>query len=198
MRPALETEYRQQQSQKVFAEKAELFTNAVYEQADSLKPTAERLGLQVQTATVGVEPAPGATGALASKRFLESLFAPESLSKNRNTEAVEIGSNQLAAGRVLKHMPAHTQPMAEVKDKVRQLATQEKAAEMAASEGTAKLAAWKANPAGAAWSAPVTVSRAKTQGLPPKVVEAALKANTSGRGRKGRLLIDSSPKNKVL
>ena len=76
MRPALEAEYRQQQSQKQFAEKAEAFTNAVYEQADSLKPTAERLGLQVQTATVGAEPAPGATGALGSKRFLESLFSP--------------------------------------------------------------------------------------------------------------------------
>ena len=179
MRPALEAEYRQQQSQKQFAEKAEAFTNAVYEQADSLKPTAERLGLQVQTATVGAEPAPGATGALGSKRFLESLFSPESLEKKRNTEAVEIGSNQLAAGRVVKHSPAHTQDLAEIKDKVRQLAIQEKAAAMAKTEGTAKLAAWKANPASAAVAAPVVVSRTDARAQHPKVVDAALKASTA-------------------
>ena len=92
---------------------------------------AGRLGLQVQTATVGVEPAPGASGALGSKRFLEALFSPESLEKKRNTEAVEVGSNQLAAGRVVKHSPAHTQDLAEIKDKVRQMAIQEKAAALA-------------------------------------------------------------------
>ena len=179
MRPALEAEYRQQQSQKQFAEKAEAFTNAVYEQADSLKPTAERLGLQVQTATVGAEPAPGATGALGSKRFLESLFSPESLEKKRNTEAVEIGPNQLAAGRVVQHSPAHTQELAEVKDKVRLLATQEKAAAMAKAEGTTKLAAWKTNPASAVLAAPVVVSRTDARGQHPKVVDAALKASTA-------------------
>ena len=177
-RPMLEAEYRQQQSQKQFAEKAEAFTNAVYEQADSLKPTAERLGLQVQTATVGVEPAPGASGALGSKRFLEALFSPESLEKKRNTEAVEIGPNHLAAGRVVKHSPAHTQNLADIKDKVRQLAIQEKAAAMAKTEGTAKLAHWKANPASAVVAAPVVVSRSDARGQHPKVVDAALKAST--------------------
>ena len=91
---------------------------------------------------------------------------------------MEIGPNHLAAGRVVKHSPAHTQNLADIKDKVRQLAIQEKAAAMAKTEGTAKLAHWKANPASAVVAAPVVVSRSDARGQHPKVVDAALKAST--------------------
>lgn len=179
MRPTLEAEFRQQAAQRKFAESAEAFTNGVFEQADSLKPVAQRLGLTVQTATVGTEPQAGAKGALASKRFLESLFSADSVEKKRNTEAVEIGPSQLAAGRVVQHIPAHTQALAEIKDQVRQRLVQQKAAELAKKEGLTKLAAWTANPAAANVQAPVLVSRTQTQGQAPQIVDAALQANTA-------------------
>ena len=179
MRPTLEAEFRQQAAQRKFAESAEAFTNGVFEQADSLKPVAQRLDLQIQTATVGPEPQAGAKGALASKRFLESLFSADSVEKKRNTEAVEVGPSQLAAGRVVQHMPAHTRALAEIKDQVRQRVVQHKAAELAKKEATAKLAAWTANPASANVQAPVLVSRGQTQGQAPQVVDAALHAGTT-------------------
>src|SRR5437879_1673774 len=49
-RPEIERELKQQRAGRRFAEAAETFSNLVYEQADSLKPAAERFGLPIQLA----------------------------------------------------------------------------------------------------------------------------------------------------
>ena len=51
MRPALEADLKKQQAQRKYAEMAETFSNTVYEQSDSLKPTADKLKLSVQKAS---------------------------------------------------------------------------------------------------------------------------------------------------
>lgn len=180
VRGAIENEVRSQQATQEFAKAAEAFTEAVYQQPDSLKPAADKLKLTIQSASqVPRTPAPGATGALASRNFLSALYAPDSLERKHNTEAIEIGPNQLASGRVSQYSPARTLPLAEVKDRVRAQLTAEKAAVLAATEGKAKLAAWQANPQGATFGAPLTVSRLETQSLPPAVIDAALRADTT-------------------
>lgn len=180
MRPELEAQLRTQEAQRKFAETADAFSNAVYEQSDSLKATADRFKLELRTATgVRREPAPGATGALANPKFLNALFSPDSLEKKRNTEAVELGGNQLVSGRVTKHTPARTLPLAEVKDQVRERLKAERGAELARKAGTEQLQALKTNPAAASLPAPVLVSREDTRNQPAAVVEAALKADPS-------------------
>jgi peptidyl-prolyl cis-trans isomerase D len=180
MRPELEAEIRKQQAQRKFAESADVFSNAVYEQSDSLKPAADRLKLDIRTATnVRRTPAQGATGALANPKFLAALFAPDSLEKKRNTEAVEIAANTLAAGRVTQYTPARALPFAEVKDRVRERVVAARAAELAKKDGMEKLAAWKANPAGANLPPAIGVSRQETQQQPQPVIEAALRADPS-------------------
>ena len=47
VRAEIEKELRTQQAQKRYAEAAEQFTNLVYEQADSLQPAADKLGLKI-------------------------------------------------------------------------------------------------------------------------------------------------------
>jgi peptidyl-prolyl cis-trans isomerase D len=178
MKPEIEAELRKQQAQRKVAESADAFSNAVYEQSDSLKPAAERLKLEIKTATnVQRTPAAGATGALANPKFLSALFAPDSVEKKRNTEAVEIAPNTLASGRVTQYTPARALPFAEVKDKVRERVVAARAAELAKKDGAEKLAAWKANPASANLPAAVAVSRQETQQQPQAVVEAALRAD---------------------
>ena len=111
MKPALETEIRQQLAQKKFAETAETFSNAVYEQSDALRPIADRLKLEVKTATrLTRNPAPGATGVLANPKFLGALFTPDSVDKKRNTEALDMGASQLVSGRITQYTPARTLP----------------------------------------------------------------------------------------
>jgi peptidyl-prolyl cis-trans isomerase D len=179
LRPELEAAMKKQEAQKKFAESADVFTNTVYEQAESLKPAADRLKLDIKTAAnVTRQPQPGATGVLANPKFLNALFAPDAIEKKRNTEALEVGPSQLASGRIVQYTAAHTRPFAEVKDIVRQRWLAQRAAEEARKDGIAKLAAWKAAPASAAGlSAPVVVSREQTQKLPIPVIDAALRAD---------------------
>lgn len=180
MRPELEADMKKLEAQKKFAETAEAFTNGVYEQSDSLKPIAERLKLEINSASnVTRQPPVGATGALANPKFLNALFAPDAIEKKRNTEAIEIAPSQLASGRIVQYTAAHTQPFAQVKDLVRQRWLAQRGAEAARKEGVARLAAWKAAPASASMAAPVLVSRGPTQQLPAPVIDAALRADAS-------------------
>ncbi len=178
VRATIENEVRGQMATQEFAKAAETFTDMVYQQPESLKPAADKLHLTIQTAgNVARTPAPGATGALANRNFLGALFAPDSLERKHNTEAIEIGANQLAAGRVTQYSPARSLPFDEVKEKVRAQLVAERAAALAKAEGVAKLAAWQANAAGATFGSPVTVSRQEMQSQPVQVVDAALRAD---------------------
>jgi len=178
VRATIENEVRSQQATQEFAKAAETFTDIVYQQPDSLKPAAEKLNLTIQTATnVRRVPMPGVAGPLANRNFLNALFAADSLERKHNTEAIEIGANQLAAGRVTQYSPARSLPFDEVKDKVRAQLVAERSAALAKAEGSAKLTAWQADPAGATFGSPVTVSRLEAQSQPPQVIEAALRAD---------------------
>ena len=180
MKPELEADVLKQQAQKKFTETVEGFTNAVYEQSDSLKPTADRLGLEIKTATgITRKPQPGATGALTNAKFLNAIFAPDTVEKKRNTEAVEVASNQLVSGRITQYTPARTRPLAEVKDTVRQRWLAQRGAEEARKDGAAKLAAWKAAPATAVLSEILSVSRDQPQKQPLQVIDAALRTDAA-------------------
>jgi peptidyl-prolyl cis-trans isomerase D len=181
MRPEIEADLKKQQAQKKFAEVAEAFSNGVYEQADSLKAVADKLKLEVKTANnVLRKPAAGVTGVLANNKFLNAVFAPDSVEKKRNTEAVDIGPSQLASARVLEYTPARTLPFTEVKDRVRERLQSAQGAELARKDGMDKLAAWKAAPASATLPQAVVVSRDQADSkLPSPVIEAALRADTT-------------------
>ncbi|SEF28409.1 SurA N-terminal domain-containing protein [Variovorax sp. NFACC27] len=180
VRATIENDMRSQQATQEFAKAAETFTDAVYQTPDSLKPAAEKLKLTIKTAdNVARTAAPGATGPLANRNFLNALFAADSLERKQNTEAIEVGPSQLASGRVTKYSPAHPVPLADVKDKIRAQLVAERAAVLAKTEGEAKLAAWTAKADGATFGAPVTVSRRDVQSQPLPVIDAALRADPS-------------------
>jgi peptidyl-prolyl cis-trans isomerase D len=177
-RAKLEQEVRAQLAQRKFAEAAEQFTNLVYEQSDSLKPVAERLKLDVQHASnLGREPVAGNTAA-NNPKLLAAVFSADSIEKKRNTEAVELAPNVLAAARITSYSPARTLPLDEVKARVREQVVAQQAAARARSEGSAKLAEWKASPDTAKLPAAIVVSRESKQAQPSALVEAALRAST--------------------
>jgi peptidyl-prolyl cis-trans isomerase D len=178
VRAEIEGQVRGQGAQARFAEAAEQFTNGVFEQPDSLQPVIERLGLEKRVATVQRTPAPGATGALASAKLLEAVFSADAVTNKRNTQAVDLGDNQLASARVVIHTPARVPEMSEVIAEVRDAVVREQAAGRAKADGQARLQALKA-PAGAtdaklALASKGEVSRAQAQGLSRAVVDAIL------------------------
>nr|WP_315471845.1 SurA N-terminal domain-containing protein [uncultured Rhodoferax sp.] len=177
-RASLEPELRAQLAQRKFAEVAEAFTNGVYEQSDSLKPVAERLKLEVKTASnVQRQAMPGVAGPLANAKLLEAIFSKDSLENKRNTEALELGANQLVSARVVAYSAARPLDLNEVKSQVRARLVASRALEQAKKEGVEKLTALQANAAAVGMPAAVTVSRDAAQGLASAVVDAALKIN---------------------
>lgn len=177
VRAELEAEVRKAGAQKRWAEMTEQFTNTAYEQSDSLQPLIDKLKVVKKTATVARTPAPGATGLLASAKFIDAVFSADAVRNKRNTDAVEVGPNQLAAARVLRHQPARTLALAEVKDRVRGRVVEQQAIALARKAGEARLAALRASPGAEALPVVLTVSRAQTQGLPKPLLDAMLKAD---------------------
>ena len=181
MRPGLEADLKNQQAQRKYAELAETFSNTVYEQSDSLKPVAEKLKLTIQKASKVVRnPEPQAAqgkNPLNHPALLQALFSEASLQKQRNTEAVEVAPNTLLAARVVKHQPAASLPLAEVKEGVKRSLMQDKAAEMAKLQGEQRLAALKSSASPEGLPTALLVSREKTQKQLPQVVDAVLRAD---------------------
>jgi peptidyl-prolyl cis-trans isomerase D len=179
LRPTIEADLKTQQAKAKYAEMAEGFTNGVYEQADSLKPVAERYKLDIKT-TVNLQrqPGAGAKGVLTNAKLLSAIFNADAIEKKRNTEAVEIGPNQLAAARVTQYAPARVLPFADVRSGVKDKLVNQRALELAKKEGTDKLAQWKANPGAAQLPAAVVVSRDQPQVAPSLVLDAALRADS--------------------
>ncbi len=182
MRAELEADLKRQQAQKRYAEIAEQFSNLAYEQADTLQPMVDKLKLELRSAQ-GVlrDPvgAPNADPVLTNPSLLQALFAADAVNNKRNTQAIEMGSNRLVAARIVKHMPARTQALDEVKAAVQQQFIASKAAELARTEGAALLKAAQGGQAPAGLREEITVSREKTGNLPLPVMNALMSAPAS-------------------
>ncbi len=178
VRPEIEAEVRRQLAQKRFSEAAADFTNLVYEQSDSLKPAIDKYRLVLKTAQgVTRRPAPGATGPLASPKFLDALFANDALRNKRNTDAVETTANQLVSGRVVQYEAAHALPLAEVKEQVRARVVSAQAAALAQAEGKARLAALQQAPQTDMRIESRRISRLQIQELGKATTQAVLGAD---------------------
>jgi peptidyl-prolyl cis-trans isomerase D len=180
LRPQLEADLREQQAKRQFAELAETFSNSVYEQADTFKPVADKLKLSIQQAQgLSRTSTPDTPGVMANPKILEALFAEESISKRRNTAAIELGNNTLISARIVNYRAAAVRPFADVKESVRAQFMLEQAQALAKAEGQARLNEWKAQPAQAQVGNAMVVSRDQIQGQPQALVDAALRADPS-------------------
>jgi peptidyl-prolyl cis-trans isomerase D len=179
VRAEIETEVRRSLAAKEFAAAAEQFGNLVNAQADSLKPVADKLKLKVETATVQRTPSPDAPPPLNSPKLLEAVFAADALKNKLNTEAVEVGTNQLASARVVEHVPERVQPLAEVQAVVRERVVAEQAAERARKAGQARLAELQKADSTANLPPAVTLSRADPKNQPRELVDAVLRADAA-------------------
>lgn len=175
----LEADLKKQQSQRVFAEKAESFGNLVYEQADALTPVAEKLKLKLQTVKgLARQPVQGSVpDALRQEKFLSEVFSSSAISSKQNTSAIEIGPNQLIAARVLAHRPATTSPLAEVQQQVEQRWIAAEAQRLARVDGEKTLEVLKTQTGNTKLGAAFLVSRRDPKTLPNKALITALSVN---------------------
>ncbi len=174
----IEKDYRRQQAQKKFAEAVEQFTNTVYEQSDSLKPVADKLKLAVQTADRvtrdGLPARPGAPQ-IFTPRVVRALFSDDSINKKRNTEAIEVAPNTFVSARVVEHRPAALRPLAEVRDAIKARVERQEESRLAREAAQKTLDALRQSASDTGFAAPLTVSRAQPQGLPPAALNAVMR-----------------------
>ena len=182
VRTELEAELRKQLAAKKYTELADSFGNTVYEQSDSLKPASDKFNLAIQSAdNVSRQPNPalGAQSPLNNEKLLKAVFSDDSVKNKRNTEAVQVGPTTLVAARIVEYRPATVRKFEDVQAKVREGYIAQQAAELAVKAGAERLDALKKSGGADGFGAPVTVSRAKADGLPPKAVEAVMRADTA-------------------
>ena len=180
-REEIAAELKKQKMSKKYSELAEVFSNTLYEQSDSLKPAAEKLKLQVQVIdNLTRKPALALAAApYNNPKFLAALFSDDSLKNKRNTEAVQAGPNTLIAGRVAEFRAAAKRPLAEVDAVIRQRVTLEEAARLATKAGEAKIAAAKAAGDATGFGDAKVVTRTKQPPFNPAAAMAVLKADVS-------------------
>jgi len=162
----IETDLRRQKVGQKFAAAADQFQNLVYEQADTLAPVAKALGLTIQASPL-VTRAQAQQLALGSAKFVQALFAPESIAAKRNTDAIEVGPSTMMAGRIVEFKPAAVRPFADVKSEIHRQLVRQAGAELAKKAGREKLALLEQGKsdkeAGVAFSKPVSLMRNRAQ-----------------------------------
>jgi len=176
VRAEIAEELKRQGAAKKYAELAEAFGNTVYEQADSLKPAADKFKLPVQQgpwiakgASVS-NPAPTPFG---NQKLNAALFSDDAVKNKRNTDAIEVAPKILVAARVLEHKAAALQPLETVKAEIEKRLVREEGLKLAQKEGEATLARLiKGEPVNLAWGAARSVSRVSAPGLAAPAVRA--------------------------
>ncbi|CAH0192048.1 Peptidyl-prolyl cis-trans isomerase D [Massilia sp. Bi118] len=181
-RPEIAAELKKTKMASKYSELAETFTNTVYEQSDSLKPVADKMGLTIETVeglTRTPNPALGKP-LLNNDKFLKAIFSQDAIANKRNTEAVEVAPSTLVSGRVVEFKPATKRPLAEVEAVIRQRVTQEEEMRLARQAGEAKIAAAKASGDATGFGDVKNVSRTMQQPtINPAAAMAVLKADVS-------------------
>jgi len=188
VKDTIKKELQQAQAEERYIDKAEPFSNSVYEQSHSLVPAADLLGLQVQTSewftrTEG-------KGIAANPKVRDAAFSDEVLAENRNSEALELGPNHLVSIRKLEHQPQRVQELKEVRDKIEKSLRLDKARALASARGAELLNKLKS---GQEWSSvldeqklsghTVGQSRSDAPGkLPAPVVEKVFQLSRPGEG----------------
>ncbi|MFZ6749641.1 SurA N-terminal domain-containing protein [Undibacterium sp. Ren11W] len=171
---------KKQKAAKLYAESAEVFTNMVYEQSDSLKAVADKLNLKIETvASLNRLPSAAipATVPVNNPKFLKAIFSEDSLKKKHNTEAVEVAPRTLIAGRVLEYKAASKRPLEEVKNLIEAKVIQIEAAALAKKAGESKLATLKAADSVSGFAESNVISRLKNQGISGDAFSAVMKAD---------------------
>ncbi|MDN4038592.1 SurA N-terminal domain-containing protein [Massilia sp. YIM B02443] len=172
---------KKQKMSAKYSELANVFGETVYDQSDSLKPVADKLKLQIQTAdnlTRTPNPALG-EAPFNNAKFLAALFSNDAIKNKRNTEAVEVAPTVLVAGRVVEFRPASKRALADVEAAIRQRVTLEEAARLARQAGEAKLNAVKASGDATGFGDTKVLSRTTPPTINQVAAIAALKADVS-------------------
>lgn len=175
-RAEITDDLKKQAARRRFAELAETFSNTVYEQADSLAPAAEKIGLEVKTSPLipkgFLMPAP-----FDNEKLRDAIFSDDAIKNRRNTQAIETAPNTLVSAHVIEQLPPSVRSFDDVKADIEKKLGFEAGQKMARERGEASLAKLRAGESAPLnWSPPQDVTRAQAQGPAAEMVRAIFNA----------------------
>src|SRR5450759_3624223 len=178
-REGIVNKLRQQKAADMFAEMAEKFSNAVYEQSDTLKPAADLVGAKIERSGWLIKGT--APGQPWTAKMLQAIFNDEVVKNKRNTAAIEVAANTLVAARILEYKPASVRALSEVQEVIRQKLLRQQALELAAKQGKSVLEQLQGGnkPAALSWGAAQSVTRAQHGSLDIGLIRQIFQANAA-------------------
>ena len=180
LKPQIKGDLMFQKAKDEFSKQAETFSDLVYTQSGSLAPAAKAFGGQVQKSD-WLSRESGAKFFKNNDKIMSLIFSNEVLKDRRNTEAVEISTDNLVSARVVDYKPAAPKSFDEVKSGIEALLKLEAASKLAISKGDAALKDLRDGKAvsGIEWIPEVTVDRKNAQGLTDIAMNQVFKTNIS-------------------
>jgi peptidyl-prolyl cis-trans isomerase D len=180
VRDQVDASYRRFEAENLYFDYAERLAEAAYENAASLTPAAEMLGLEVRESDwLTRDDLP--TGVLASPRVINAAFSDDVLIEGHNSELIEIGPQSTVVVRVVEHEPEGVMDFEAHRAEITEDFIAVRAAEAAATAGQealVRLAADETSLAdvaavyGETTQGPETLSRGDA-GVPPAIVDEA-------------------------
>jgi peptidyl-prolyl cis-trans isomerase D len=180
LKPQIKGDLMFQKAKDEFAKQAEAFSDLVYTQSGSLEPAAKAFGGQVQKSD-WLSRESGAKFFKNNDKIMSLIFSNEVLKDRRNTEAIEVSTDNMVSARVVDYKPAAPKSFDEVKAGIEALLKLEAASKLAISKGEAALKDLRdgKNVAGIEWIKEVTVDRKNAQGLTDLAMNQVFKTNTA-------------------
>jgi peptidyl-prolyl cis-trans isomerase D len=177
-RESIVNKLRQQKAADKFAEMAEKFSNAVYEQSDTLKPAADLVDAKLEQSAWLIKGAAGAEPWTA--KMLQAIFNDEVIKNKRNTPAVEVAENTLVAARILEYKPASVRALSEVQDVIKQKLLRQQALELAEQQGKSMLTQLQiGNKPILSWGTAQSLTRAQHGSLDAGLVRQIFQVNAA-------------------
>jgi peptidyl-prolyl cis-trans isomerase D len=137
VRDELAKEAQSGSRERAFNELAGKLTDKTYQSPASLEPAAQELGLAIKSTELFSRA--GGTGIAADPKVLKAAFSDDVLAQGNNSNLIDLGTGHAVVVRVDKHLPATTKPLAEVKERVRQMVLAERATAAAKKQADALL-----------------------------------------------------------
>lgn len=132
-RTAVEANYRKEQADKEFLDKAEELGRIAYEQDGDLAPAADATGLKAQQ-TDWITRVQG-QGIAADEKVRGAAFDEDVLKSGKNSDLLELGDGHAAVIRVVNHEAAAQKPLDEVKEEIRTSLLAQEARKLTAQKG---------------------------------------------------------------
>ena len=166
---------------KAFGAKADQFANITYDQADSLKPAADKLKLSIQTQKGLTRSGPSGASKdhpLANPKVVQSLFGDDAVKNKRNIEAIQTSPGVFVSARVITFHPAQIMPYKEVAAEVKRQVSQRAAEKLAVAAAAERYASLQQDPKlTAGFAAPIWISRNKPANLVGSALDDVMSVN---------------------